>query len=530
MASSTSKRLLLSGDSQRPRVHVSPKYTQTDGDIAGLFASSYGLEPDSWQRFVLDDWLGVKGGRWAALTCGLSVPRQNGKNALLEIRELYGMVGLGEKILHSAHEVKTAQKHFRRLKHFFGNSVNDPGAKYPELNALVKQVRAVNGQEAILLHATSCASLTGGICRCDGGSVEVIARTKNSGRGFTVDVLVMDEAQELAEDALEALMPTTSAAPLGNPQWIFAGTPPGPSAAGEVFTRVRNEALSDTPGSVNWNEWSVEGTVDLDDRAHWRMTNPALDAGRLQPLVIEGERARFSDGGFARERLGLWPLESGLSRAISDLEWSSTGVEVAPTDGLRTYTVAFNLEGSALSLAGGLKHADGVHVELIDAAEGDITSGLGALADWLAARWRNAAQIVLSGSAGAPVLALLLKERKVPDAVVKIATTGEYTTACSVTLDAVRDAYKVARANEGRDELVPLSFTHLEHEGQSQLDDSVAVADRKLRGKTTGVWGWEATTPDGNETPIEAVSLAYWSAKTTKRKPYGEKERRAVFL
>lgn len=513
-----------SGDSQRPRVHVSPKYTQTDGDIAGVFASAYGLDPDSWQRFVLDDWLGVKAGRWASLTCGLSVPRQNGKNALLEIRELYGMVGLGEKILHSAHEVKTAQKHFRRLKHFFGNQANDPGAKYPELNALVKQVRAVNGQEAILLHTTSCASLSGGICRCDGGSVEVIARTKNSGRGFTVDVLVMDEAQELAEDALEALMPTTSAAPLGNPQWIFAGTPPGPSAAGEVFTRVRNEALSDAPGSVNWNEWSVEGSVDLDDRAHWRMTNPALDAGRLQHLVIEGERARFSDGGFARERLGLWPVASGRStRAISEAEWAASAVTVAPVEGVRVFAVAFNLDGTRLALAGGLKHAVGVHVELLDGADGDVAAGLGALADWLASRWRTAAQIVLAGASGSPVLAQLLKERHVPDAVVKIVDTGGYTSACSMTLDAVRASAKAAADGE------TLPFTHLSSEGQAQLDESVAVSDKKLRG-TSGAWGWNATTPDGDETPIEAVSLAYWAATTTSRKPYGVKERRAVFL
>jgi len=69
---------------------------------------------------VLDDWLAEKSGRWASLTCGLSLPRQNGKNALIEVRELFGMVGRGEKFLHTAHEVKTARKAFKRLQHFFG--------------------------------------------------------------------------------------------------------------------------------------------------------------------------------------------------------------------------------------------------------------------------------------------------------------------------------------------------------------------------------------------------------------------------
>lgn len=277
---------------QAPRVHERPRAAKTYGDLAADLASDYGLTPDPWQQIVLDDWLAVKAGRWASLTCGLSVPRQNGKNALIEVRELFGMVGRGEKFLHTAHEVKTARKAFKRLQHFFGTQKGDPGAKFPELNALVTEVRNVNGQEAIYLS--------------NGGSVEVVARSKNSARGFTVDVLVMDEAQEMSEDDLEALMPTTSSAPLGDPQWIFTGTPPGPSANGEIFARVRDEAMSGKAVRLAWHEWSADLEAGLDDRDEWRKVNPALINGRLQFEVIEGERARFSAEGFARERLGIW--------------------------------------------------------------------------------------------------------------------------------------------------------------------------------------------------------------------------------
>jgi phage terminase large subunit-like protein len=193
------------------------------------------LAPDEWQRFVLEDWLarGGKGGKFASLTCGLSVPRQNGKNAILEMRELFGIVQLGEKFLHTAHEVKTARKAFIRLASFFENE-----RKWPELAELVKDIRRTNGQEAIVL--------------TNGGSVEFVARSKGSGRGFTVDVLVCDEAQELSDDALEALMPTTSASPQQNPQWIFTGTPPGPTANGEVFSRTRDDALSGKSSRLCW--------------------------------------------------------------------------------------------------------------------------------------------------------------------------------------------------------------------------------------------------------------------------------------
>jgi len=66
-------------------------------------------------------------------------------------------------------------------------------------------------------------------------------------------------------------------------------------------------------------------------------------------------------------------------------------------------------------------------------------------------------------------------------------------------------------------------------EGQAQLDASVSVCDKKQRG-LSGAWAWSATTPEGDETPTESMSLAYWAAKTTRRMPRGDRERKAVFL
>lgn len=484
----TSRKRSRAVESQRPTRYVTPPADESFGDLAAKFGTDYGLEPDLWQRFILDDWLARKGGRWAALTCGLAVPRQNGKNALLEMRELFGAVGLGEKILHTAHEVKTAQKHFRRLKHFFGTRADDPAAKYPELNALVETVRSVNGQEAILLK--------------NGGAIELVARSKNSGRGFTVDVLVLDEAQEMSEDAIEALMPTTSAAPLGDPQWIFTGTVPGPAASGEVFTRVREESLGEKPGRLAWHEWAGEPGMDLDDRDAWRRLNPAMDAGRLQEVVVAGERARFSDGGFGRERAGIWPTAASASRLVTPEQWSATGVSEAPPDGTRSIGVAFNLDGSRVSTAGSVKHADGVHVEPIAAYSGPLEAGIVQLADWLAERWRDLAMIALSGRAGSDALRQALLDRDVPARVIHVLSTPEYFAACSMTFDGIRSR----------------TLTHPAAGDDDVLSASVAVSDMKSRGKD-GQWGWAATTPDGDETPIEAASAAYWAARTAKRKP-----------
>ena len=81
----------------KPRVRLVPRSVGSDADDATFLSAGYGLEPDDWQEDVLDDWLGRRAdGRWSAATCGLAVPRQNGKNGIIEVRELFGIVALGE--------------------------------------------------------------------------------------------------------------------------------------------------------------------------------------------------------------------------------------------------------------------------------------------------------------------------------------------------------------------------------------------------------------------------------------------------
>src|SRR6185312_15116463 len=93
----------------------------------------------------------------------------------------------------------------------------------------------------------------------NGGSIEFIARSKGSGRGFTVDVLVCDEAQDLTDEELAALLPTISAAPTGNPQVILTGTPPDPekSQQGEVFARVRADGELKRDKRLSWHDFGA---------------------------------------------------------------------------------------------------------------------------------------------------------------------------------------------------------------------------------------------------------------------------------
>ena len=459
---------------QTPRVRVAPRVKRSDVDDAEFLASSYGLVPDEWQRLVLEDWLAVRpDGRWASLTAGLSVPRQNGKNGCIEIRELYGMVVLGERFLHTAHEVKTARKAFLRIASFFENP-----RRWPELADLVKEIRRTNGQEAVILR--------------NGGSVEFVARSKGSGRGFTVDVLVCDEAQELDDDALEALMPTTSAAPLGNPQWIFVGTPPGPKAAGEVFTRVRAEALEGGGGPLCWHEWSAVGDVDLDDRSVWAATNPGLGI-RLQWDVLEGERARFSDDGFARERLGMWD-DVTSSRVIDAQTWDRCADSTSQVASDIAISVDTTPDQSVTSIAiAGLRDDGLPHVEVIEHRRGPLDWVVPRLVE-LVGRWHPRA-LVIDEYSPAMVLADDLAKARVT---VTVTRTRDMVAACGQLY---------AAAMSGR----------LRHLDQPLLNTALSVARKRTIGDGGG-WAWHRKGVEDDITPLVSATLALWGVMADKGK------------
>lgn len=245
------------------------------------------------------------------------------------------------------------------------------------------------------------------------------------------------------------------------------------------------------------------GGPSLDDPRQVERGNPSYPH-RTPPVAVQRLRKNLpSDAAWRREGLGVWDRLAGSSRLITPDEWSATSVPEPPaTEGVKAFGVAFSLDGSRVGVAGALKHEGGVHVELVGAHSGDMTAGVASLADWLAERKESAALYVISGQAHAAALADALIVRDVPRRAVHVASAPDYFTSNVMFLDAVR---------EGR-------VTHLGTEGQAQLDASVAVSDKKNAG-TSGSWRWTATTPDGDETPVEGACLAHWGAKTTKRRP-----------
>lgn len=452
----------------KPRVRRSPRSVSSDVDDAAFLSSGYGLTPDGWQEDVLDDWLGRRrDGRWAAATCGLAVPRQNGKNGIIEIRELFGMVALGERFLHTAHEVKTARKAFLRIASFFENV-----RQYPELAALVKDIRKTNGQEAVFL--------------VNGGSVEFIARSKGSGRGFTVDVLVCDEAQDLTDEELAALLPTISAAPLGNPQVILTGTPPDPEKGqnGEVFVRVRADGEAGRDRRLAWTDYGPpDGALpDVDDVAGWSMRNPALGI-RLAEAEVIRERSLMSPETFARERLGWWgDPAAASSTAFGEGQWAACKVDgLAPVVHSLGAAVSWDRQYASIGAAG-------MSGEQMIVGSVDHRPGTGWLVpELLRLQTEYQCAVVVDGKG------------PTSDLIPAMGAAGINVTVLTTTdvLDAAASIYDRVQART------------LAHPGHPSLDLAVAVAAKRPVGDR---WTWARKTSAGDISMLESATLAAHSA------------------
>ena len=465
--------------SQEPRIKVEPDRTETDGGDAALLMREYGYQLDEWQQNVLDCWLGKYKGAYNVTSAGLALPRQNGKNVCLEAREFFGLVVNGERILHTAHQVRTSKKSFRRLAAMFTDK------KHPEIIDEVKQIRFTNGEECIELN--------------NGGVIEFSARSRQAARGFDgISLVVYDEAQELTDDQVEAIMATLSASSTGTRQIIYTGTPPYPGCPGEVFKRRRNICIDDPGKHDSWHEWSVSGDsigdINIEDVSLWYMSNPALGIRLTEDFTLEEMRSMSADG-FARERLGWWALEIKHhdEYAIPVEIWDACKSNEMKPNGRTAYGIKFSADGSMVALCGCVIDAEEkARIALIEYKPTGY--GLQWLADWLNQRYKVASCVVIDGRNGVDVLVDKISNTwRVKGSVIR-PNTNNVIASVSMLMDCLNEQ------------------TVTWYAAQEQLRESAITSTKR---KIAGGWGFGGE----NSIPIEACALALWGCKTTKRDP-----------
>lgn len=460
-----------------PRIKHAPERLGPTGDHVFTVAARCGLHLDEWQRDVLVDSLSREAttGLWMTPRVAVSVPRQNGKGAIIEALEVAFLLGVfpnASLLIHSAHEFKTAQSGFQRLLSYFDT--------VPVLTKARDEGRVKIGTAAAREFIT-----------VDGRTVKFLARSKGSGRGFSADFLILDEAQELSEDVWAAILPTVSARP--NPQiWLF-GTPPSELMNGEVFTRFRDSALAGDDPRLAFFEWSPNPEDDdVSDPSVWAKCNPAYGI-RITEATIRDEWNSMDDDTFARERLGSWRGVSSFS-VIDEDTWHALASELDPK-GRVAFAIDVSPDRSRASIGvAGYVDGERVMVQTIENRKG--TGWVANRVKELTEKWPHTA--VLVDTAG-PASALLpaLKKAKVRRLV--LLNTSDVTRACGAFYDAAMNNV-------------------LAHPDQPVLNEALAAARKRTVGDA---WAWHRKDATTDITPLVAVTFAAYGLTTRTRAASG---------
>lgn len=430
-----------------------------------------GLGFDGWQDGAGRAILAKRtDGKYAATVGGvaLSISRQTGKTYLLgAIIFALCLLFPGMTVLWTAHRLKTAKETFRSMQGM---------ARRRKIAPFVEQVFTASGAEEIVFR--------------NGSRIMFGARETGFGRGFAkVDIEVFDEAQILTERALDDMLPAMNAAP--NALAIFAGTPPRPIDPGEVFSRMRLEALEvgSGKGETLYIEFSADKDANPDDLEQQQKANPSFP--HRTPLeAIQRMRKQLSEDSFLREGMGIWDADSH-HRVISEDEWNAVAdVASMPIDRLTLgIDVPPNRTNASVALAG--LRADGRwHVEMDEEHK-----GVEWVIPWIVER---ASKNPLHSVVVDEMSGLVEKRRDRhyligTDILVTLAGAEgrDMAIACAKFYDAVIDK-------------------SLRHTDQSQVNVALSVARQR---PLQGGWAWNRKESASDITPIVAETLALWGAQ-----------------
>lgn len=478
---------------QQPRIRSVPDYSFSSGVEAIELALSAGLDLDPWQQLAVMDALAEgDDGLWAAFEVAILVARQNGKGSIIEAIELAKLFLFGDRlIIHTAHEFKTAGEGYLRIKFLIENT--------PELHKKVRQYHGSHGEEGITLKT--------------GQRLRFLARSKGSGRGFSADTLIYDEAYELPSSSVAASLPTLSARP--NPQVYYTSSAPlvGSDTLRDVRARGMHKEGTDWE-SLAFLEWSAdpEGyeygrdgrrvSLDLDDRRAWSDANPGLGR-RLREPFIKKERAAMDDEEFSRERLGIVD-EPKFSAVITPEQYETTrDPKSQPLDPV-VFAIDTNPDSSWSSISvAGARSDKRIHGEIADRRRGTgwvVDRMVELYEDW------EPKKVIIDAMSPAASMIPQLAERGIE---VYVTNTVEYGRACVNILDMIEN-------------------NRFRHTGQEQFKTSTEIASKRLIGEA-GIWGW-ARKESGDISPLVSITLAVFGYQLALAKPDEVVDKRVVIF
>jgi hypothetical protein len=438
-------------------------------------------------------------------------------NTVLEIRELGGLFVLGEElIIHTSHEFKTSAEHFRRVKAVFDD--------HSALRKRVKRIAGSHGEEAIELFPQPTLIFGPGrkqITRRVAGRLRFLARSKGSGRGFSCDCLVYDEAMILSEDQVAASLPTMSAR--ANPQIWYAG-----SAGNEdsfQFAAVRQRIVRNSKDLFG-AEWSIDPHNDAcprdeltgretnyfitctkhddrDDPRSWAKANPGYGYRISEKFTRNTEMANMPPQKFDMERLavGKWPQPEAPWAVISEIAWNQLAVS-QESAGFPVQPIVFALDidedGRSATISAAWDHPGSKKV-VLEIPKGCSRQGT----DWVLEKadqlYRKRQPIGIVIPKSGPAAALIPGGTKL---------WRERCIAIGTAEEAAAFAWLLQQVRNG-------NLWHFGREGAPTLWHAVATAATRVVGD--GGKAWSRRDSESDITPVTSVTLAAYALDKYRR-------------
>lgn len=495
MSSPAPARHVLRGR-QEPRVlTIPPSAVGSLADDAHALWDLTGRRLDPWQETACEPLYAVDAaGNWAAKEYGLVVCRQVGKGEILTEYDLAHLYlwpkpdGEPKVILHTAHEYPTVWTHFRKVR---ARVLSTPWMRRQLVGGGKETSRGISGI------STGMGKM---IFELQSGNLLILqTRTANAGVGFTVDNLVIDEAQQSPAETMDALLFTQNAVP--NSQVVYTGTVPTEVQDGSHFEAVRDRGRAQTYPRTGWVEFSPDGSDDpdaaesirMDDRRVWVQAIPGLGIRTSEEDVEDMFNAlgKTNPESFRQQQLSIWPNRrpDEADKPLNDLDltvWEANVTDLRTGTGV-VLAVALGRGGTYASIGAAWRTPAGkVLVEHMATETGTL---------WVPARLKelrdrlHASLIVLDERNCSPILSDL--ER----AGVKFLKMNTTEVGGALTLF-------VESVNAG----------DVQHPPQDELTISLRNAEPRPMGRS-GLSTWDQGNPLEPVTPAQSVTLALWGLK-----------------
>jgi hypothetical protein len=417
-----------------------------------------------WQQQVFDVALELDPvtGKLVYREIVLTVPRQSGKTTLLLVLIL--LRALGARVQNIRY---TAQTGSDARKKWMDDWL--PALKESAFSPFFRE-RLTNGHEALIFTNGSLQGL--------------VATTKKSGHGGSLDLGILDEAFAHPDARLEqALKPAMITRP--QPQlWVVstAGTKDdSPYLWGKV-SAGRLMAEQGRTDSTAYFEWSAAKDLDPGDPATWWSCMPAL-GHTVTEEAVAGDFASMELGEFERAYLNRWTAQL-VEPVIPLAAWDALNDPADPA-GSVSFTFDVSPDGASAAVAAAWTRGDGLeHVDIVDHRSGT---------DWLVARMVEIDEryepASISCDAAGPAAAFV---QKLDNRGVKVETISgqEHARACGSLMDGVRAK----------------SFRH---SGRPAVQAALKGAARR---PLVDSWAWTRKNSNADICPLVALTLALWKA------------------